>query len=61
MMAIIAVVKNIPKAYLKAYENSLSLEVSGFSISQNQCKNIFMIYLLKNCIRINATKSIVNE
>jgi hypothetical protein len=45
---IIAVVKNIPTVYLDAYENSLSEEVYGISMSLNQCKNIFMMYLLKN-------------
>lgn len=52
-----AVVKNIPTVYLQAYENYLSEEVSGISISLNQCKNIFMMYLLKNCIKIKVIMS----
>lgn len=48
MIDMIAVVKNIPIAYLHAYENYRYEEVSGISMSLNQCRKIFMMYLLKN-------------
>lgn len=54
----IAVVKNIPIVYLHAYENYLYEDVSGISMSLNQCKNIFIMNLLNIWMRIKLNISI---